>query len=68
MFPGCSWVGWLLVLLWVAAGNRITRSGKKKKFARVRAGDQNKKEKLWKSESNAPVGETQQLFSVFQVE
>lgn len=60
MFPGCSWVGWLLVLLWVAAGNRITWSGKKKKFARLRAGAvRNKKEMLRKSEIDAPVGETQ---------
>lgn len=64
MFPGCSWVGWLLVLLCGAAGKRITLSAlrkkkKKKKFAGVRAGVvQNKKETLWKSESNAPVGET----------
>ena len=47
-------------MLWVAAGNRITWSGEKKKFARLRAGVvQNKREMLWKSETNAPVGETQ---------
>lgn len=60
MFPGCSWVGWLLVLPWVAAGNSISLCGKKKKFARLRAGvGQNKRGTLWKFESNAPVGETQ---------
>lgn len=66
MFPGCSWVGWLLVLLWIAAGNRIIRSKKEKKntegksFAVGRAGVvQNKRETLWKSERSAPVGETQ---------
>lgn len=64
MFPGCSRVGWLLALPRVAAGNSISLSGKgknkeRRKFAGVRAGvASTKRETFWKSESNAPVGET----------
>lgn len=63
MLPGCSWVGWLLALLSVAAGKTITRSrkegeGEGGEFAGAGAVE-NKKEALWKSDSNAPVAETQ---------
>lgn len=68
MFPGCCWVGWLLVLLWVTAGNRITWSGKKEKFARVRAGVVQKKRKHFGNMSQMHLLVKPKNFAVFQAD